>query len=148
MNKVRPPFRLNFKRPSSQAAPEKAEGIVRSYCPEGVRFSSPVAADNDWLCDPLAFGDEQEMASLLGQISEEGYAQLGGPALLLPWESVFQLSASRQYSDACSLLQLPPIKPWRPILQSSGGLTDPDFAVILAGWIAPNEAVVGGDVVL
>jgi hypothetical protein len=135
-----------FKLAGPPRTVEQLNEIVITYNAEGITFSPLIHGENDWIHDPLAFGDQQEAVSLLAQVEEEGHAVHAGVTLLMRWESVFQLSQSQLYSDAHRLLRLPPIKPWKPILQSTGGLTDREFAIILAGWNGPDGGFVDNGV--
>ena len=86
--------------------------------------------------------------SFLAQVEEEGFARLLDQQLLLTWDSVYQLAVSENYCSGLSLIGLPPALPWRPRLESQGGLADKDFAIVLAGWTAPSGEKIQADLSL
>ena len=111
--------------------------LQRDIGADGLAFSAD-AGNSDWLADPYAFGAQAEQVALLMQIEEQGFAHWEDDRLVLPWPAVYRLTASAEYAESIALLGLPTMMPWRPILASQNTLTDPTFAVVLTGWLAPD----------
>ncbi|MBA3006464.1 MAG: restriction endonuclease [Proteobacteria bacterium] len=105
--------------------------------PQGSIYSVVPRID-DWIATPSAFGPQAELVSLLSQLEEEGFAQWHDQELMLPWPAFYELACNRDYQDSISLLGLPNIEEWRPVLSSRGSLSDQGFSVILSGWLDPN----------
>jgi len=114
---------------------------------EGAIYS-PTSSHSDWLSDPLAHGGQADLAGFLAQLEEEGFAQWTGIQLLLPWDEVYQFMASAQHHESFFLLGLPPVVPWRPILDSENSLTDANFSIALSGWIDPIGNPLAGNATL
>ena len=145
-----PPWGL-FSRKTAQdavAPAVDAPALGMSYGFEGVTFSAPVELGTDWLRRPLDFVGQQSMVAFLGQVEEEGYTTWNDKDLTLSWESVYRLAASEEYRSGLTLTGMPAILPWRPRLESQGGLGDQDFAVLLAGWVGPSGQTIHGDLSL
>ncbi|MBF0110618.1 MAG: restriction endonuclease [Magnetococcales bacterium] len=87
--------------------------------------------------DPAAFGQKAELSRFLSQIEDEGYARSEQDNVVIGWEELYRLMES-PYAESVNLLELPPMADWRPVLESVGSLTDPDFMIVLAGWRSPN----------
>jgi SNF2-related domain/Helicase conserved C-terminal domain len=123
--------------------PENA--VAKTNGNEGVTFHPPAGTGQEWLRRPFEFSGQLSLVSLLAQLEEEGYAQAREGDLFLPWHSVYQVTVVDEFADVLSLLGLPPIKTWRPALESQGGLQDEKFAIYIAGWITPEGQPVTGD---
>ncbi len=149
MERVKAAFLAPFlRRAAVPAVPAGVAPIVKSYAFEGVSFRPPAERQEDWLRKPLDFVGQESMVSFLAQVEEEEFARLFDQHLLLSWDSVYELAVSENYRSGLSLIGLPPILPWRPRLESQGGLGDKDFAIVLAGWTAPTGEKVQGDLSL
>jgi len=119
--------------------------LQRDIRADGLAFAAD--ADNSgWLADPYAFGAQAEQVALLAQIEEQGFTHWEGDRLALPWPAVYRLAESAEYTGSVALLGLPAIAPWRPILASQNTLTDPTFAIVLTGWLAPDGQPAGNRV--
>ncbi|MBF0156316.1 MAG: restriction endonuclease [Magnetococcales bacterium] len=124
---------------------EGAEPLVRRrVTAEGVFFTavSPGAWGGR---DPAVFGPDRELAAFLLQAEDEGFATLDADALFVSWRDGFRLMESVDHAESFSLLGLPPVEPWRPVLASSGSLTDPDFSIHIDGWKAPDGSAFRGE---
>ncbi|MEZ0219119.1 MAG: SNF2-related protein [Tardiphaga sp.] len=75
-----------------------------------------------------------EAVTLLCQLVTEDLATQHDRSYAMTWEQVYELSRSRAYASSLPLLEFPPFIPLVPQLQSHGSLTDPDFAIAIAGW--------------
>ncbi|MFA6920936.1 MAG: SNF2-related protein [Gallionella sp.] len=126
-----------------ESIPSEKMTLCTKYHDANIVFS---AATTDWIDAPHNFGEQRELVGLLAQLAEEGFAEVDGPALKLSWNSLYQLLASDDYRNSISLLRLPMQEGWRPKLDSRGGLTDPDFSILLAGWVDANNSPVPGNV--
>ena len=72
-------------------------------------------------------------------LEEEELAYLMGDHFVLPWEDLFQLQQDLDHENVIHLLNLPKQTSIRPIIRSEGGLSDPDFKIILDGWLNENN---------
>lgn len=119
--------------------------LQRDIRADGLAFAAD--ADNSgWLADPYAFGAQAERVALLAQIEEQGFTHWEGDRLVLPWPAVYRLVESAEYTGSVEILGLPAIARWRPILASQNTLTDPTFAIVLTGWLAPDGQPAGNRV--
>ncbi|MBF0383556.1 MAG: restriction endonuclease [Magnetococcales bacterium] len=105
-----------------------ADGILFKVSPSGIWPSN----------DHSIFGSERELAQLLTQIEDEGFASSEGNTVNLEWANMYCLMESPDYCKSIKILDLPPIECWRPSLESNGSLTDSGFTITLAGWKSPN----------
>jgi len=117
-----------------------------SWSSQGVEFRSEPEFEG-WLSSPSHFGPSStELALLLGQLEEEGFAERNANIVVLPWAEVYKIAGSPDYRDNTHLMGLPPIELWRPTLVSRGTLTDADFSVAINGWIDPEGRPLMGNV--
>ena len=72
-------------------------------------------------------------------LEEEELAYLMDDHFVLPWEEFFQLQQDSEHENVIHLLNLPTPSSFRPIIRSEGGLSDPDFKIILDGWLNENN---------
>ena len=126
------PFKLTNKDNSVPAASPK---LCVEYLESCIVFS---ATPNGSIDKSNDFSGQDERVALLHQLSEEGFVQQDGDALLLPWDLLYQLLKIDDYQSSLPLLGLPPLELWRPRLKSDGGLTDSKFSILLEGWIDSN----------
>ena len=120
-----------------KAAP--AACILRTWDYAGVRFQPPSGRQKEWLHKACADRGQESLLAFLAQLEEEEFASLTDEfALHLSWDTVYRLADSEDHRAGFALLGLPPMQAWRPRLESRGGLGDQDFAILLAGWIAPS----------
>jgi hypothetical protein len=101
-----------------------------SYAPEG----PATVIEAPWPLHPEAFGTQAELASYLQQLEDEGFAHLGYSSLAVSWDNVYALLMHPEHQASFPLLGLPEPLPITPNLKSSGGLSDTDFAIVIAGW--------------
>ena len=114
----------------------------------GVVYSFEPDKSGNWLANPMAFGAQSELVSLLSQIEEEGFARWHDQELILPWAAFYELTCSQDFQSSIGLLGLPNIENWRPLLSSHGSLSDQDFSVIISGWLDSLDRPVRGNVTL
>jgi len=127
---------MSSKAQCVPSAAPPAKTIVVQFTDRGVVFSNTRWPGAGWLPECVRSGLDAEIASLLAQLEEEGFGGWEEGSFSVPWDSIFQLGDSSQYADVYRIMGLPPIAPWRPVLQSSGGFTDEDFSIYVVGWIA------------
>nr|WP_307878580.1 DEAD/DEAH box helicase [Acinetobacter seifertii] len=72
-------------------------------------------------------------------LEEEDLAYLLDDHYILPWEELFQLQQDPEHSNVLNLLNLPSPTNLHPVIRSDGGLSDPDFKIILEGWSDQNR---------
>ncbi|WP_223850125.1 hypothetical protein [Acinetobacter seifertii] len=72
-------------------------------------------------------------------LEEEDIAYLLDEQYILPWEEMFQLQQDPEHSNVLNLLNLPSPTNLHPVIRSEGGLSDPDFKIILDGWCDQNR---------
>jgi HJR/Mrr/RecB family endonuclease len=106
---------------------------------EGVRFSAEGIA-GDWLHAPFDFlGSDTQRVALLAQLEEDGLALFAGSEVRLTWDAVYRLEETGYAGIDRNILLLPPIKRWRPILDSRGSLSDADFTITIKGWVDDDQ---------
>ena len=137
---------------SKGGAPTNSEGssgstIAVSWNGDGVQYRSEPARDG-WLSDAGSFGADAELAMLLGQLEEEGFAELVDASVKLAWQDFYRLAASPEHESSVAVLKLPPVEPWRPALSSKETLIDEGFAVSIAGWLDPSGQRPQGNVAI
>ncbi|WP_265645445.1 DEAD/DEAH box helicase [Verminephrobacter aporrectodeae] len=136
--------RFGSKKGAADVAPATASMSV-AWDRGGVRFQ-PEPKFESWLSSPMSFGGSSELALLLRQLEEEGFAELDDGGARLSWDDFFKLQSSPEHSGAIGLLGLPPQEAWTPILSSAGTLTDKRFAVSIQGWLDPKGQRPNGNV--
>jgi len=109
------PFRSKTNAPEFSAA--KGSAIAVAWNKDGVEFRA-VPARKGWLGDSGSFGADAELALLLGQLEEEGYAEVRGEAVCLAWQDFYRVAASNEHGASVAALKLPPVEQWRPALSS------------------------------
>lgn len=106
-----------------------------AYDTDGIRYASPVVDAVEWLGNPYAFADVADLGARLAQLASDGQAMPLGPDVLLPWSGVYALLRNPAYSEYREALSIPPTSRARLQLASRGALRDPNFTVLLDGWI-------------
>lgn len=139
------PFRPITK--ASESNEVKGAGIVVSWTKYGAEFRA-VPAREGWLGDSVSHGKDAELALLLGQLEEEGYAVAQGEVVSLAWQDFYRLAGSNEHTASIALLKLPHVERWRPVLSSKETLIDEDFAVSIAGWLDPHGQRPQGNVII
>lgn len=139
------PFPSKTKVPNSN----KVEGssIAVECSKAGVVFRAIPTRDG-WLGDTGSFGVDAELAMLLGQLEEEGFAEARGEMVLIAWQDFYRFAASNEHGASVEVLKLPPVEQWRPVLSSKETLIDQGFAVSIAGWFDPQGQRPQGNVVI
>lgn len=138
------PFQSKDKAAASISAQPTATVLV-SWDREGASFR-PEPAFDDWLSSPMSFAIGSELVLLLRQLEEEGFVELRGDGATLSWSGYYTLLESPEHGGALGLLGLPQQGAWKPILSSSGTLSDANFAVSIQGWLDPHGQRPNGNV--
>lgn len=126
---------------------ELKASIEKKLTPEGTTYLA--MEHGAWeVRDPSMFGADRELAAFLLQAEDEGLAEMRGDAVFLSWSNVFKIMESPDHAESFTLLGLPRVEPWIPVLASSGSLTDEGFSIHLAGWKAPDGAVPKGNAIV
>ncbi|WP_353627699.1 SNF2-related protein [Ralstonia pseudosolanacearum] len=141
---VWPPFKSKDKAAANDAA-QPSTTVLVSWDREGARFR-PEPAFNDWLSSPASFAVGSELVLLLRQLEEEGFAELRSDGVSLSWSDYYTLMESPEHGDALGLFGLPKQEPWKPVLSSSGTLSDSNFVVSIQGWLDPYGQRPNGNV--
>jgi len=119
---------------ANESSESKGSSISVSWNSKGIEFRA-VPAREGWLADSGGFGADADLAQLLGQLEDEGYAAACGEAVCMAWQDFYRMAASHEHGASVALLKLPPLEPWRPALESRHTLIDQAFAVSIAGWL-------------
>ena len=72
-------------------------------------------------------------------LEDEDLAYQDGDSFVLPWEELFQILRNPEHQSVIHLFNLPTASYLYPILRSEGGVSDPDFKIILEGWSDSNR---------
>lgn len=140
-------FPLQSKPSVPGAKRDAGSSISVAWNSKGVEFRA-VPAREGWLGDSGGFGADAELALLLRQLEEEGYADERGEIVWLDWQDFYRVAASPEYGASLAVLRLPPVEPWRPRLSSKETLIDRSFAVSIAGWFDPQGQRPQGNVAI
>jgi len=115
--------------------------IKRAYSTEGLTYSVQGISASEWLATPFLYQSHAGLGALLAQLFEEGYASRDGDRVSLSWKDLYRLLDDVAYQGSLGLLELPSVASVRPALSSKGSLTDPDFSIVLSGWVDDAGAV-------
>lgn len=74
------------------------------------------------------------LTAYLAQLEEEGFATLSDDGMVISWDDLYRLLARSEHQSSLSLLQLPELATFRPVLTSRGALSDSNFSIYLDGW--------------
>ena len=138
------PFQSKNKAAASDTVPSSATVLV-SWRREGASFR-PEPIFDDWLSSPMSFAVDSELVLLLRQLEEEGFAELCDDGASLTWSAYYTLMESPEHGGALGILRLPKQDAWKPVLSSSGTLSDSNFAVSIQGWLDPHGQRPNGNV--
>jgi hypothetical protein len=129
-------FRI-FKRKTDT---EKGERRLKTvWASEGTRveFAESLAQPTaEAVLDVIdAAGPEDSVLGVyVAQLASASRCRLDLNGALIPWQEVYSLQASAEHIGALQLLELPPQGSLRPILNSTGSLSDQDFELEISGW--------------
>lgn len=126
-----------FKRASGSKADQPV--LKTSWTTVGARveFARPLTMPTaDALLDAIheAGSDDTVLGAYLAQLAGEGRCLLDRQGATVLWADIFELQGSAEHVGAIQLLGLPPGGPLRPMLSSSGSLSDSTFELEISGW--------------
>ncbi|MBI5329752.1 MAG: DEAD/DEAH box helicase [Betaproteobacteria bacterium] len=124
----------------SKMPKKSAHEISRILDASGLSYIAKPFFINQCLLSPHDSGDQAGLASLLGQLLDDGYGVLVEERFHLPWADVYRLMQDGAYDHSLHLLELPPLGDLRPVLSSRGALGDADFAILVSGWVDATGA--------
>lgn len=125
--------RLFLRSPANQGDPGLK--VNRSYSSEGLSYFVQGTTASEWLATPFTYSEHAELGALLAQLFDEGYASSNDDRVFLAWDVLYGLLDNADYQGSLYLLALPPVAFIRPALSSRGSLTDPNFSIVMSGWI-------------
>jgi SNF2-related domain len=111
-----------FKKSSSAEAP-----WYLSYSRAGLRLSQQALTEGRPLIATLVEG-------YLTQLVDDGAAIRSGEFYDITWDGLYEALSDARFAGLLELLELPPISPFRPQIQSANSLTDRNFSIALSGW--------------
>ncbi|MES2185815.1 MAG: DEAD/DEAH box helicase [Pseudomonadota bacterium] len=127
-------FGAIFGRKPTTAASLAAKSTV-AFDANGIRYTSPASTAAEWMANPYAFAGTADLGARLAQILADGYGAALGPEVLLLWPVVYALLKDPAYGEYREALSIPPTSPARLRLASRGALGDPDFSILIDGWV-------------
>lgn len=127
-----------------------ASTLVRRWTEDGasIRFSQPLAEPTvDALLASTANASAEDtfLAAYLSQLVVEERCSLTVDGVTLPWELIYELMASPEHAGAVTALGLPAERALHPVLDSTGSLADPDFGILIRGWVEDGVEVNVGE---
>ncbi len=72
-------------------------------------------------------------------LEEEDLAYIINEQYVLPWEELYQILNDEEHNNVIHLLNLPSQMGLCPVIRSERGLSDPNFRIILDGWLNENK---------
>ncbi|MGH8549606.1 MAG: hypothetical protein ACRERU_13600, partial [Methylococcales bacterium] len=103
--------------------------ITVNFSSEGVTFLDSTGPD---------------CAAYLAQLAEMGLVSFKSQTCFIAWPDFYDLTENPDHADSLDLLELPSWSVARPVLSSSGALTDSKFQINLEGWREPSGAPIRG----
>lgn len=133
-----------FKR--SQSGGSSSSVLVTTWATEGivVKFSAPLSTPTgEALQEALAQAGPADsvLGVYLAQLAMEGLCEIRRDSVMLPWDRVYEMSASEEHQGMMQLMNMPSQCALRPILSCSGTLSDAAFEIEVAGWADAEQAV-------
>lgn len=124
----------------SVSADEATPTVSKSFSNDGLVFSVSGISAPEWLATPFLFDNHADLGALLAQLFEEGYGARDSTQVTFSWLEIYRLLGDAAYTQSLHLLGLPPISKIRPSLTSKGSLGDPDFSIVISGWVDESGA--------
>ena len=125
------------QRPATKAAPG-APRVHVGFDAEGYAFSLPGLSADAWMAAPQTPAEPPDAGARLALLVADGHADVDIQAVRVAWAKVYELKLHQEWSVALAELGVHAETPLRPRLASRGALMDPDFAVLLDGWVTAD----------
>lgn len=103
----------------------------------GIHYQLPGTPMAKWFENPYVRADHSELGARLAQLHADGMGEIQGDAYVLNWDEIYLLLASPEYRDKRAALRIPEETSARPRIKSQGALIDPDFTLLMDGWLDP-----------
>ena len=125
-----------FGRNPSATQPQPARSAGRVLIDDaGIHYLSPISSAADWLIRPYEIAGASDVGARLAQILADNYGAVLASEVLLSWPDVYDLLKDPEYAAYREALSIPPDSQARLRLASRCALGDPDFSVLLDGWV-------------
>ena len=121
-----------FRRNSGNG--ETGQGTLRVFSDEGLLFVMEQSAIDAGVAKTGKLLESPELEALLHQLEDEGFALPTNTGSLIPWASLYDLLEHPSYRTSIPIFDLPSIASCAPVLESRDSLSDPTFAITVAGW--------------
>lgn len=108
-----------------------------------------VLTEDGLVLSPIAAGeplDVPDIAGLVNQLEDEGFAVQKADGWLVSWDSIYALQEHAGYRPAMETLQLPKALDVVPRLESRGTLIDEHFSISVSGWAEGSGQDITGTV--
>ena len=125
------------KRPAPTPKSTPHPAIVH-HTATGLHYRSPAPTTAQWLTTPFSYPDAADTGARLAQLHSAGIGTPLETEYLLSWDEVYAVLRDPDLSDFRDALSFPADATARPRLISRGGLIDPEFIVLLDGWVDPH----------
>lgn len=128
---------LFSRKPKETAVPPDVR-ITPDFMVDGIIFPA--------LHDKSAYTGEvgRRLKCYLEQLDEEGMLVAMQQHAFIAWDDYFQLLRDASHASSVALLNLPGEIALKPVLASSGALSDMDFSLTIKGWILPSGEQISG----
>ena len=133
-----------FRRDGGASDAPSGSGVAWSESGVRVEFSRALQSPSvEGLLNAIQDSGPEEsiLGAYLAQLVAEGRCSLGPQSALISWDDIYHLQTSAEHVVAMHLLGLPPLGPLRPILDSTGALSDPSFGLRVAAWADGGQQV-------
>lgn len=130
---------LRGAKPKSPPSAEQSPSIAPIFDDAGILY--PALAESD-LADTAR--SNRLALAYLKQLEEEEFITPLVDDWLLPWDQAYRLLHDPDHAASTALLSLPAIRSIRPVLSSTGSLSDNAFKVVIQGWELDDGAVLKG----
>jgi hypothetical protein len=129
-------LRTLFGRKSDTATAGPGESLASSrFDADGIRYRCQAASAADWLARPFEFPEAADLGARLAQLYSDGYGETLAADMLLRWADVYAILRDSTYAGYRDALLIPPDADARLRLTSRAALMDPEFTILLDGWV-------------
>ncbi|TAM24356.1 MAG: helicase SNF2 [Candidimonas sp.] len=133
-----------FKRPAGSRSGEPLLKIA--WINDGIRIEfmgELMEASPEGLLAAIheAGAEDSVLGAYLAQLATENHCRLDSKGVTIPWLDLYELQGSAEHVGALNLLNLPPLGPLRPVLDSTGTLSGRDFEIEIVAWTEGSQQV-------